>query len=66
MKRLCVNRHQEATNAVFVDWSVTRIGLKQLWTLKWSLVFDTQGPWTTAGGAERNHWPLWMRDFRDY
>ena len=35
MTRHCINRHQGGTNAVFLDWSVRKIGCKELWTLKW-------------------------------
>jgi len=27
--------------ACFLDWSVRKIGLKELWTLKWNPQFDT-------------------------
>jgi len=63
---LCINRHKGTMNALFLDWSVRPVGLKELWTLKWHGKFDTAGPWTKAGGVERDDWPLWMRRFRDY
>ncbi|MBN1509548.1 MAG: type II secretion system protein [Sedimentisphaerales bacterium] len=62
----CVNRHQAHTNGLFLDWSVRRVGLKELWTLKWYMEFDTAGQWTKAGGAEPEDWPEWMRGFKDY
>lgn len=61
-----VNRHDMCTNSLFLDWSVRRIGIKQLWTLKWRLDFDTAGPWTKAGGVQPEDWPEWMRKFKDY
>jgi len=66
MARFCINRHNETTNGVILDFSVRKIGLKELWTLKWSQTYDTAGPWTIAGGAQPEDWPQWMRGFKDY
>jgi prepilin-type processing-associated H-X9-DG protein len=63
---LCINRHDGTINGLFLDWSVRRIGLKELWTLKWHLQFNTRGPWTKAGGVKPEDWPPWMRKFKDY
>ena len=62
----CVSRHDYFVNGLFLDWSVRKIGLKELWKLKWSQDFDTDGPWTRAGGVKPEDWPPWMRRFRDY
>ena len=62
----CVSRHDGFVNAVFLDWSVRKIGLKELWTLKWNREFDTAGPWTKAGGVQREDWPEWMKNMKDY
>jgi len=62
----CINRHNGTINGLFLDWSVRPIGLKELWTLKWSPAFDTAGKWTKAGGVQPDDWPLWMRRFKDY
>jgi prepilin-type N-terminal cleavage/methylation domain-containing protein/prepilin-type processing-associated H-X9-DG protein len=64
--RFCINRHDGGVNGVFLDFSVRKIGLKELWTLKWHREFDTDGPWTVAGGAQPEDWPRWMSKFRDY
>ena len=66
MGRICINRHDGAVNCLFVDGSVRKVGLKELWTLKWHRSFDTAGPWTKAGGVEPSHWPEWMRPFKEY
>jgi len=66
MKHLCINRHNGSTNHLFMDWSIRKVGLKELWTLKWHRQFDTAGPWTTAGGCRPDDWPQWMRNFKDY
>jgi prepilin-type N-terminal cleavage/methylation domain-containing protein/prepilin-type processing-associated H-X9-DG protein len=63
---LCNNRHNGTLNALFLDWSVRPVGLKEMWTLKWHGRFDTQGPWTKAGGVQPEEWPQWMRKLKDY
>ena len=62
----CMDRHNECINGLFLDWSVRRIGIKELWTLKWHMQFDTANAWTKAGGVLPEDWPYWMRGFRDY
>jgi len=62
----CVNRHTGFVNGLFMDYSVRKVGLKELWTLKWHRQFDTNGPWTRAGHVQPSDWPEWMRYFRDY
>jgi prepilin-type processing-associated H-X9-DG protein len=66
MQWICINRHTGYVNAVFLDFSARKVGLKELWTLKHSRTFDTCGPWTKCGGGEPNDWPEWMRGFQDY
>lgn len=66
MARCCINRHNGAINCLFMDWSTRKIGLKELWTLKWHRTFNTEGPWTKAGGVQSSDWPEWMRNFQDY
>jgi hypothetical protein len=58
MKRFCLNRHEGALNGAFLDFSVRKIGLKELWKLKWHRKFNLK-----EGPVE---WPPWMRNFRDY
>jgi len=66
MGSFCMNRHNEHINGLFLDWSVRKIGIKELWTLKWHLQFDTANAWTKAGGVLPEDWPYWMRGFKDY
>ena len=66
MNRFCINRHDGFINAAFVDYTVRRVGLKELWTLKWSRDFNKVNPWTTAGGVLPGDWPNWMSSFQDY
>lgn len=66
MNPFCINRHDGYVNCLFMDWSVRKAGLKELWTLKWHRRFNTAGPWTRAGGVQPEDWPQWMRSFKDY
>jgi prepilin-type N-terminal cleavage/methylation domain-containing protein len=66
MGNFVINRHSGCTNAVFLDWSVRKVGIKELWTLKWYEQFDRAGKWTRAGGVQPEDWPQWMRGFKDY
>ncbi len=66
MSRFCIDRHNGHINSLFMDYSVRKVGLKELWTLKWHRKFDTSGLWTVAGGVKPEDWPQWMRGFKDY
>lgn len=69
MARFMKNRHEGGINCLFLDYSVRKIGLKELYILKWSRDFDTNGPWTLAGGVTRSEWESkasWMVNFKDY
>ncbi|MHC4510745.1 MAG: type II secretion system protein [Planctomycetota bacterium] len=66
MMHFAINRHDTGTNVLFMDWTVRKVGLKELWKLKWHRKYPTNGPWTIAGGAQPSDWPEWMRNFKDY
>jgi prepilin-type N-terminal cleavage/methylation domain-containing protein len=66
MNRVCVNRHGGFIAALFMDWSGRKVGLKELWTLKWHKTYNTRGPYTIAGGVWPSDWPKWMQKFKDY
>ena len=66
MRRVCLNRHNAAVNSAFLDWSVRKADLKELWTLKWHKNYDIHGHWTIAGGVQKDDWPEWMRGMKDY
>lgn len=57
MRICCIDRHNENINGLFLDFSVRRIGLKELWRLKWHRTFDTSAEVV---------WPPWMAEMRDY
>jgi prepilin-type N-terminal cleavage/methylation domain-containing protein len=65
MNRFCLNRHEGHVNIIFMDYHVQKVGLKQLWTLKWSRDFNPVNPWTLAGGVLPADWPNWMSSFKD-
>jgi prepilin-type N-terminal cleavage/methylation domain-containing protein len=66
MKRVCLNRHDGFVDCLFLDWSIRKVGLKELWTLNWHKTFNTRNTHTKAGGVWPTDWPLWMRRFKDY
>ena len=66
MKRCCINRHDGFIGMAFLDFSARKVGLKELWTLKWHRQFNTSGPWTQAGGLQAGDWPEWIRNLKDY
>jgi prepilin-type N-terminal cleavage/methylation domain-containing protein/prepilin-type processing-associated H-X9-DG protein len=66
MSCFCIDRHNGYINGLFLDWSVRKVGLKELWTLKWSNEYDTANAWTRAGGVMPEDWPDWMQRFKDY
>ena len=63
---VCINRHDGGINMSFLDGSSRKVGLKELWTLKWHRQSNTVNRWTKAGGVQPEDWPEWMRNFRDY
>lgn len=65
LNRWNLDRHRLTINMLFLDYSVSKVGLKQLWTLKWHQRFATNGAWTVAGEVEPEHWPAWMRKCPD-
>jgi prepilin-type N-terminal cleavage/methylation domain-containing protein len=69
MRRYVINRHSMTVNGCFVDFSVRKIDLKEMWVLRWHRKFATNGPYTKAGGMEREDWlreAAWMAQLKDY
>jgi len=67
MTLVCINRHSGYINSLFIDCSTVRkVGLKELWTLRWHRNFNTANAWTRAGAVQPQDWPEWMRGFKDY
>jgi prepilin-type N-terminal cleavage/methylation domain-containing protein len=61
MRRFCLNRHDGFVNCLFLGWSVRKVGLKELWNLKWHRQW-TEDMETTGLPV----WPEWMKSFKDY
>ena len=66
MGDFCVNRHGGFLDGLFLDFSIRKIGIKELWKLKWHRTFNTDDRWTIAGGVNPDDWPEWMQGFKDY
>ena len=64
----CIDRHKRSIDSCFMDLSVRKLGLKELWTLKWHRSFNINNSYTMAGnsGSPSTLWPDWMRRFKDY
>ncbi|MHC4124111.1 MAG: hypothetical protein ACYSSI_11095, partial [Planctomycetota bacterium] len=58
IKFVCINRHNGYVNIVFMDGSARKVGLKELWKLKWNRRSDLNAP--------TPEWPQWMEGFKDY
>jgi hypothetical protein len=59
MGMFCIDRSGEGTtNSLFMDWSVRKVGIKELWRLKWQRTYDTTAPLP--------FWPVWMTNYKDY
>jgi len=58
MRSCCINRHNGTINAVFLDFSVRKVGLKELWELRWHRDWPADQP--------PPKWPPWMGYFPEY
>jgi len=50
---VCINRHNGGIHMAFMDFSVRKVGLKELWSLRWNRL------WHTYDIPEPD-WPDWM------
>ncbi len=67
MGRFALNRHRGFTDVLFFDGHARKVGVKELWTLKWHKTFNTAGPWTKAGRTSLSRaWPEWIKYYPDY
>ena len=61
MRRFCMDRHNGFVNCLFLDFSVRKVGLKELWQLTW------HREWTQdINDRGLPVWPEWMERFKDY
>jgi len=55
MGSACIDRHDDGTiNILFMDFSAQRVGLKELWNLKWHRKWQ----YSTI-----TNWPDWMSSY---
>jgi prepilin-type N-terminal cleavage/methylation domain-containing protein len=74
MHWITMDRHLGYNNVVFLDFSARKVGLKELYTLKYSRTSDTCGPWTLCGfngnktqcATAWDGAALWMRKMPEY
>ena len=66
MDRYCMDRHNGYVGSSFLDSSARKVGIKELWTLKWHRAYNIADIWTRAGKVEPEDWPDWMQNFKDY
>jgi hypothetical protein len=66
MGRFCMDRHDGFAGCLFLDFSARKVGIKELWTLKWHRQYNPAGPYTRSGGAIASDWPEWMKNYKDY
>jgi prepilin-type processing-associated H-X9-DG protein len=67
INRWNVDRHGKAINMLFLDWSARKVGLRQLWTLKWNRdTYEGESVWGNLiiipDPDDPEDWPEWMRD----
>jgi len=61
--RYMMDRHNGYVGGVFCDLSARKVGMKELFTLKWHRRYDTR-KWYNEQEALR--WPEWMAQYKDY
>jgi hypothetical protein len=74
INRFVIKRHGYSINLVFLDWSVRKSGLRQLWALKWSAQkTETNRPTSVWGNLnvvpdwnKPDQWPEWLQKSKNY
>jgi len=55
MHSVCIDRHDARhINVLFMDWSVRKVDLRELWHLNWHRDWPRN--------VTDPHWPAWMED----
>lgn len=61
MRRFCNDRHNGFLNCLYLDFTVRKTGLKELWRINW------HREWTRdIADIGMPVWPEWMQGFKDY
>jgi len=61
-----MNRHDGYVSGVLMDYSARKIGLKELWVLRWSRHWFRRSDADLTPDYSPPIWPEWMTQFRDY
>jgi prepilin-type N-terminal cleavage/methylation domain-containing protein len=61
-----IDRHNLSINMLFLDWTVRKVGLKQLWQLRWSKQDGWGNPFVVPDPLNPDDWPEWMRNSKNY
>ncbi|MHC4265182.1 MAG: hypothetical protein ACYSUK_04525 [Planctomycetota bacterium] len=75
INRWNLDRHKLSVNFLFLDWGVRKVGLKQLWQIKWSKqtvnvdgrdVIGWGQPDYVPDPEDPEEWPEWMQGSKNY
>jgi prepilin-type N-terminal cleavage/methylation domain-containing protein/prepilin-type processing-associated H-X9-DG protein len=75
LNRFNIDRHSLSVNMLFLDWSVRKVGLKQLWSLRWNKeTVNVGGKQVNGWGVtsvvpdykDATQWPEWMQTSQNY
>jgi prepilin-type N-terminal cleavage/methylation domain-containing protein/prepilin-type processing-associated H-X9-DG protein len=75
INRWNLDRHSLSVNFVYLDWSVRKLGLRQLWAQKWSKQTVEQGGRSEIAWGNLRvvpdwndpiQWPVWMQQSKNY
>jgi hypothetical protein len=70
MNRFFLNRHDGYGTAIFMDYHVRKVGLKEYFTLNWHRGYNRANAWTKAGGVRPEDWSNygdgWLAKYKDY
>jgi prepilin-type processing-associated H-X9-DG protein len=62
INRWNIARHGLSVNMLFLDWSARKVGLRELWMLKWSRQEGWGDTAIVPDPDDPSDWPEWMRD----
>lgn len=61
MSQVCINRHDGHINGVFMDFVPRKIGLRELWLLRWHRLWKVEEVFN-----DPPDWPDWLRRYKSY
>ena len=63
MERYMMDRHDGFVGSSFLDFSARKVGMKELFKVKWHRMYDTN-KWYEK--QEDVGWPEWLQNYKDY